>query len=141
MYVGAAYDRKEVQLARAHAIQGQMQRVVGMNMWKFAGADDLTQPLAAKTIAVCPLQALQTDDADHAAFIAHRPRAKFVRPRFLEHLLNRDLGVQYFRGIAHRMSHLPLRFLLARLSPRQVNAILMRQDLVNGLLLESRGNE
>src|SRR5882757_1011612 len=141
MHVGAAYDWQEVQLTRAHAVQGQVKRVVRMDVWKIVGDCDFTQPTTTKTIVVEAFQFLQADDANHAAFLANGPRAKFAGPRFLQGFLNGHLRAQYFRDLAHRMNHLPLNSLLARLCRRQVDAILVRQDLIDRLLLESPGNE
>src|SRR6266576_2184209 len=141
MHVGAAYYRQELQLTRAHAVQGQVKRVVRMDVWKIVGDCEFTQPTTTKTIVVETFQFLHADDPDHAAFLANGPRAKFAGPRFLQGFLNGHLRVQYFRGIEHGVNHLPLHSLLARLRRRQVDAILLRQNLVDGLLLESRGNE
>ena len=141
MHVGAAYDRQEVQLASAHAVQGHVERVVWMDMRKIARVDNLTQPLATKTIVVATLQVLQVTDTNHPTFIADGPCTEFTGLRFLQGLQNGRLRAQYFRGVAHGMNDLALPSLLPRFRPRQVDAILMRQDLVDGLLLESRGNE
>jgi len=48
---------------------------------------------------------------------------------------------QYFRGIAHRMSHLALPFLLRDPAIGRWMPSVVRQDLIDRLLLESRGNE
>src|SRR5207237_7080821 len=83
MHVGAAYDRQEVQLASAHAVQGHVERVVWMDMRKIARVDNLTQPLATKTIVVATLQVLQVNDTNHPTFIADGPCTEFTGLRFL----------------------------------------------------------
>src|SRR6267378_2965329 len=107
-----------------------------MDVWKMAGVCEFTQPLVCQTIAVRPLQGLQADDADHAALIDDGPCLKFAGLRFLQSLLKGHRRAQYFRGIAHRMSHLALPFLLARSSHRQVDAVLGRKALIDRLFLK-----
>src|SRR5260370_37488087 len=111
--------------------------MVSMDMGKFAVANDFSQPLAAKTSVVITLQVLQANDSKHAAVIAHGPGVKFAGRRFLQGLLNGHLSVQYLRGLAHRMNHLPLPFLPPRFNAGQWDAILLVQYFVDRLLLES----
>jgi len=66
MDVGAADNQQEVNLTRAHATQRQVQRVVPMNVWKFALIDDLAQSLLCQAIAVRALQTFQADRANRA---------------------------------------------------------------------------
>src|SRR6266403_3631301 len=141
MDVGAAYHRQEVKPTRTHAVQRQVQRLVAMDVRKFFLADNLRQPLLCQAIAIRALERLQTHDANYSSFIAHRPRVKGARPGFFNSLLNGRLRAQCFCDLAHRMNDLALPQLLTRLRRRQMDTILVRQNLVNRLLLESRGNE
>src|SRR5437763_2156718 len=77
MHVGAAYDRQDVQLTRAHAVQGHMERVVGMDMRELAGIEDLTQPPVSKTVVVAALQVLQPDDANDSTLLTDGPGLEF----------------------------------------------------------------
>src|SRR2546429_7210165 len=59
LHVGAAYDRQDVQLARAHAVQGHVERVVGRDVRKFACVDhrleEHTSELQSRLHVVCRL--------------------------------------------------------------------------------------
>src|SRR6266850_386437 len=115
--------------------------MVFMDMRKIAGVHELLQPLVRRTFGHRLFQALQADDADYAAFITDGPRAKFTPLYFLHGSLNRHLGVQNFFRVAHCLSYRAQPFLMARFGSRQVDTVLVRQDFINRLLLESRGNE
>src|SRR5207247_8829939 len=102
MHVDAAYDRQDVQLARAHAVQGHVERVVGMDMREFAGIEYLTQPFGSQAVVVATLQVLQANDPYDSALIAHRPGLKFAGAEFLQRYLDGHPRAQSSCSIAHR---------------------------------------
>src|SRR6266850_1973477 len=128
-------------MARPHAIERQVERMVRMDVRKISPTHKFTQPFARIPISVSLSQPLKTDDADHAPVIADGPRVKFAGFRLFQSLLNRQLPTPYFGSISHRLNHRALPSLLTRLRRGQMNAVLVRQDFVDRLLLKSCGDE
>ena len=71
-------------MARPHAIERQVERMVRVDMRKISPIHKFTQPFARIPITVSLSQLLKTEDADHAAVIADGPRVKFAGFRFLQ---------------------------------------------------------
>src|SRR5204862_5325604 len=82
-----------------------VERVVGMDVRKFACVEDLAKPSASKTVVVGALQVLQADDANHSALAADGPGLEFAGVESLQCFLDGHLGAQCFCGIAHRLRH------------------------------------
>ena len=76
-------------MARAHAIERQVERMVRVDMRKISPIHKFTQSFARIAISVSLSQLLKTEDADHTAVIADGPRVKFAGFRFFQSLPDR----------------------------------------------------
>src|SRR6266403_3989584 len=128
-------------MARAHAVERQVERMVSVDMRKISPIHKFTQSFAHIAISVSLSQLLKTEDADHAAVIADGPRVKFAGFRFFQSFPDRKLRTPNFAGIPHCLNHCALSSLLTRLRRGQMNAVLVRQNFVGRLLLKSCGDE
>src|ERR1700686_4381100 len=124
-------------MARAHAVERQVERMVRVDMRKISPIHKFTQSFSRIASSVCLSQPLKTKDADHAAVIADGPRVKFAGFRFFQSFLDRQFPTPYFASIPHCLNHSALSSLLTRLRRGQMNAVLVRQNFVDRLLLKS----
>src|SRR5712671_4903403 len=87
------------------------------------------------------LQGAHGDDADYPSVVVDRPGAKLAGADLLERLLRAHGGFQKHGGRAHGVNDQVLSVLGTRFGGGQVNAVLIREDFVDGLRLQTRRDE
>src|SRR5882672_814377 len=118
-----------------------MQRLVRVDVREIQGWQQVHQLSVCRPIALHALQVPQVENTYDTALILHRPGPELTDARMLRggaytHLRRKDLG-----GAPHHLEHFALVDFGSGLEVRQVDTVLMREGLVDGLFLQTRRNE
>jgi hypothetical protein len=137
MHISTAHYRQNVDLVCAHALQRQIETLVGVDVRKNHPSHEFLQMLAG-AFRLLSFEGREIHNANHTSPIRYQPRSGFTRPHPLQGFLDRHLAGQRLGCSVHDASYLTATMPLARLRRRQVYAILHRQSFVDGFPLESR---
>ncbi len=100
VHISAVHHRQDFDLVCPHALQRQIQPVVGVDVRK----NQLIYQLAELLIGMfrqLSLQPRKVDDANHASSIRHQPRSDFTRSHPFQRFPDRDLRRQRLAGGLH----------------------------------------
>ncbi len=139
--IGATDDGQHFQMFCAHAFECEWQRLIGVNMRESAGLHDVADEASGWTFSQGVLQRAGIEDTNDTAVIEDGPGKGSTLAIKFRGLLKGEMRGQGLLDGPHGLEDLALAFDGTRMRARQVNAILVGEDLVNRFLLEARRNE
>src|SRR5208282_6376383 len=106
-----------------------------------AGPQDVADAASGWAVGQSLLQRAGIEHPDDTAVIEDRPGARSTLAIKFRGLLKGELRGQSLPGWLHALEDLTLAFEATRIGTGQVNAVLAREDLVDGFALEFRGDK
>ena len=138
--IGAADHRQQIDLVASHALQGQVQPLIGVHVGKERRGDHVVEQPAGVLVHF-DLHLRLSDDADDTALVRDQGRSQAAGADASQRLAHRDFGLQQKPRSFHDLRDRALIELQPRPGAGQMDAVLHGQRLVDGLMLQEGGDE